>query len=675
LGGLTASATGYYSYIYNNEDKAVEAPTAAEPYSSFRGSEVGIGDFDSPQDLFVDSNGYIYIADTKNNRIVILDDKNSLVKSIDSFVNAGVTDTFSAPCGICVSKDGSIYIADTDNARIVKLDFNGTLEMIINSPNDETLPDDFYFKPTKIAVDKYNKIFVISDGYNIGLMEFDVSGEYLKSIGAPKVAISLIDQLWKSISTKEQQKRTQSYVPTEYSNVSVDADGFLYVTTSSYESWQYLSGQIKPLRKLNSKGTDVFNRIGDPVGDSSDGGLTYTGPSSIVDFCEIGNGNFAILDQNRGRIFAYNSEGELLYEFGGPGNYNGGLNSPSALAYRNGIFYVLDSDKARVCMYQLTEYGQLFHDIAKARNEINFGTEEALWNDVIQKNANCALAIRGLGNAAYKEQNMKQAMYYFKLAGDKENYSKAYAFVRREWIENNAGYLLLIIISVVFILIFAPKIMKKLFADPKKHRYLSSLHYSSHIMFHPLDGFWDLKREKRGSIAAAVTLLGMTIVVMILSSLFIGFIFNNNNLKTYNMFGNIVLVLVAVALWCISQWCVTSLMDGEGKLKDIFIATCYSLTPYIILNIIGILLSNVLLSNEGDLYYVLISLAVVWMVLLLIASFMQTHNYFLSKTLLAILITFVVILLIIFIGMLVFALMQQLVAFVKDIYDEVTLRM
>ena len=140
------------------------------------------------------------------------------------------------------------------------------------------------------------------------------------------------------------------------------------------------------------------------------------------------------------------------------------------------------------------------------------------------------------------------------------------------------------------------------------------------------------------------------------------------------MFGMSAFLIGAVFIWCIAQWCVTSLMNGEGKFGDIFIATCTALWPYIVINTVAILLSRVLLKTEGDFYYVLAAVAIIYSVALIIVSVMQTHNFTAAKTALAILITVVVILLMVFIGMLVVALCQQLIAFVKDISTEVILR-
>lgn len=664
LFSIPVSAAEFYSYIYDNDEKAVAAPDAAAPAGMLTGEN--IGGFNSPQDLYA-YNGRLYIADTKNNRIVIMGLSGGNTEIIADFKNNGREDRLSEPTGICVTADG-IYIADTGNARVIKLNENKECTLVIETPNDDSLGDNFNFSPTKVAVDDHERIFVISVGYNMGLMQFDKNGGYLKSIGAPKVILSVIEQFWRKLSTKEQRERSQSVVPTEYSNLSVSYDGFIYVTNES------TSEEVEALRQLNAKGNDVLKRIGDPSGDVTTDGLTYKGNSAIIDFCELEYGNFAILDRKRSRVFVYNESSELLYVFGGPGTYSGGMSVPTSMVYSGGRFYISDSGRNAVCVYELTEYGRLFGDVAKAQKNIDSDSEEAGWNEIMKNNSNCTLAMNGIANAAYKRHDMKTAMKYYKMAGNRTDYSKAYAFVRREYIEGNITVIAIVIVALIAAAVLISKWRSKNAEKISADSALGRIGFIRYVCYHPLKGYWEMKREKRGSVAVSAVILGAAVVVMTASNLFTGFIFNTNNLQTYNMFGMSAFLIGAVFIWCIAQWCVTSLMNGEGKFGDIFIATCTALWPYIVINTVAILLSRVLLKTEGDFYYVLATAAIIYSVVLIIVSVMQTHNFTAAKTALAILITVVVILLMVFIGMLVVALCQQLIAFVKDISTEVILR-
>ena len=664
LFSVPVSAAEFYSYIYDNDEKAVAAPDAATPAGMLTGEN--IGGFNSPQDLYA-YNGRLYIADTKNNRIVIMGLSGGNTEIIADFKNNGREDRLSEPTGICVTADG-IYIADTGNARVIKLNENKECTLVIETPNEDSFGEDFNFSPTKVAVDDHERIFVISAGYNMGLIQFDKNGGYLKSIGAPKVTLSVIEQFWRKLSTKEQRERSQSVVPTEYSNLSVSSDGFIYVTNES------TSEEVEALRRLNAKGNDVLKRIGDPAGDVTTGGLTYKGNSAIIDFCELEYGNFAILDRKRSRVFVYNESSELLYVFGGPGTYSGGMSVPTSMVYSGGRFYISDSGRNAVCVYELTEYGRLFGDVAKAQKNIDSDSEEAGWKEIMKNNSNCALAMNGIANAAYKRHDMKTAMKYYKMADNRDDYSKAYAFVRREYIEGNIAVIAVAIVALIAAAVLVSKWRSKNAGKISADSALGRIGFIRYVCYHPLKGYWEMKREKRGSVAVSAVILGAAVVVMTASNLFTGFIFNTNNLQTYNMFGMSAFLIGALFIWCIAQWCVTSLMNGEGKFGDIFIATCTALWPYIVINTVAILLSRVLLKTEGDFYYVLAAAAIIYSVALIIVSVMQTHNFTAAKTALAILITVVVILLMVFIGMLVVALCQQLIAFVKDISTEVILR-
>ena len=676
---LTVSADGFRSYIYNSDNEVVSAPNAVSVTATVTGTTAGTYEFNSPTDLIADEDGNIYITDRGNNRIVLLSAEGKFIKEIKSFLLNGKEESFNNPTGIYVNKNGELYICDTSNSRIIIL--NSACEFVdsITLQAGESLPSDFVFNPTKVGVDTSGRIFVVSEGFNNGLLEFTKNGEFVRYMGASKVTLTPMQLFWRMFSTKEQRQKTSSNVSTEYNNIEVDNEGFLMVTSSSFTYYEYQSGAAQPLRRLNSKGSDVLSRIGDPSGeidypDSKLSNATYKGPSTFVDVCTLPYGNYAVLDQNRGRVFAYNSDGEMLFEFAGPGDISGGLTTPTAVDYINDRFYVTDSSKNQINIYTLTEYGKLFNSVSEARQRLDYAKEEEIWNKIVSENVNCELAMRGLGNAAYRKQDMKTAMYYFEEANDKESYSKAYVFVRRQWIENNAVWLIIIVAVLVVLVVLINKFWKKLVLKKGPKSYFGKLEFSSYVAFHPINGYWELKRENRGSIPAAFTFLALTCLVKIAGSVSTGFLFNYTDPAKYNLFSDILLVGILVMLWVISQWCVTVLMNGEGNFKNIFISTCYSLTPYIWLNIFAILASQVLSLDEAELHTVLIAIGFVYMVFLLFMSVMSTHNYSASKTVLVIVIVLVVILLIVFIALLLITFTQQMAAFVKDLYNEITLR-
>lgn len=203
---------------------------------------------------------------------------------------------------------------------------------------------------------------------------------------------------------------------------------------------------------------------------------------------------------------------------------------------------------------------------------------------------------------------------------------------------------------------------------------LKALRYTFYLIFHPFDGFWDLKHEKKGNLGAAIVIVFLLSITYILRRQLTGFIFNDVKLLELNIFLEISSVVIPFLLWCIANWCLTTLMDGEGSFKDIVITSAYALTPLIIIYLPLIPFSNVITLEEGAFYYFFSSLAVVWATVLMIIGTSVVHQYTLRKTILTCICIVVGMGIIIFIALLFFSLIQQIYSFVYTIYKEISLR-
>ncbi len=202
-------------------------------------------------------------------------------------------------------------------------------------------------------------------------------------------------------------------------------------------------------------------------------------------------------------------------------------------------------------------------------------------------------------------------------------------------------------------------------------RYVKELKYGFHILFHPFDGFWQLKREHKGSLAAALTYVGIVIMLTTFEKQTTGFLFNTVRLKDVNVVVDILTVTMIYVLWCVANWCLTSLMDGEGNMKDIFIAMGYALLPMIIIRLPMIALSLGITAEEGTFYYVLNSVSYIWTGILVFFGTMVTHQYSFKKTVLTCICTVVGMGIIMFIGLLFFSVIQQMITFFTTIYKEI----
>lgn len=120
----------------------------------------GFGEVLNPRDLVTDAEGYLYVADTGNHRIVKFAPDGT---AIDVFGGPGV---LNEPWGLSVSpKDGNIYVADTWNHRVVI--FTPTGEMVGQFGTFGT-PDDgdpmSLYGPRDVAVDRNGYVYVADTG-------------------------------------------------------------------------------------------------------------------------------------------------------------------------------------------------------------------------------------------------------------------------------------------------------------------------------------------------------------------------------------------------------------------------------------------------------------------------------------------------------------------------------
>ena len=205
-------------------------------------------------------------------------------------------------------------------------------------------------------------------------------------------------------------------------------------------------------------------------------------------------------------------------------------------------------------------------------------------------------------------------------------------------------------------------------------QYVKALNYAFYVISHPFDGFWDLKREKRGRLSVALTLVALTVIMFAVKEQNTGFLFNNNRLEDINVIVDVITVTMLYILWCVSSWCLTSLMDGEGKFKEIAIATGYSLVPLVIINLPLVLVSHLIILEEGSFYFIFSNFSIIWTAALIFVSTMITHQYSVKKTLLTILLTIVGMGIILFIGLLFFSVIQQMIGFVTILYKEIRFR-
>lgn len=209
----------------------------------------------------------------------------------------------------------------------------------------------------------------------------------------------------------------------------------------------------------------------------------------------------------------------------------------------------------------------------------------------------------------------------------------------------------------------------------KWDRYVASMKYAKHVLFHPFDGFWDLTHEKRGTLGAATTFLALFLITRVVQLLFTNFQFINAPLQYINIFEQAASLLLPFLILCLANWSMTTLFDGKGRFSDIYMAMCYALVPYTLIQLPLVLVSNVISFDEAAFYTVLQSFSVAWCMFLVFSGLMQVHDYGPGKTLIFIVVTVVGALIIIFLLLVFFSLLGDAASYFISLYREIAFRL
>lgn len=692
FGSVAAFGKAYETYTYSIDGWSVSSPDAYVPEKTMNSAAMGIPDpIDDPKDMFVDKDLNVYLADATKNRIVVLSEYLNYKFEISTFINnEGIRDSLSAPNG-CFVTDKKIYVADTDNNRIVIFDKEGNFLKLLEEPKADVFPAGSIYKPIALAVDKAERLYVVSSTTYMGIIVLDNEGIFQTFIGAQAVTANPLDLLWRQFMTPEQRAQSTQYIASEYNNISIDDNGFIYVTTSSIDEGAQQgaisskASTYSPVKKLNAAGNDIMARNGffGPGGEVSVMSFSFdegaaTGASKIIDVAIGPEETWSIIDEKRQRVYTYDNNGRMLFTFGDKGMQLGNLQSIEAIAYQGERMLLLDKTDDSITIFNRTEYGDILINALHNNNLRNYDMAVEDWKAILQRNSNFDAAYVGIGKALYRDGDWEVAMEYFKFAYDVGNYSQAYSMWRQNWISK---YVLIIPIFVVVIcwLVskffgYAKKVNDKTALSTAKRTFKQEILYAVHLIFHPFDGFWDLKHEKRGSVRAAFFFILLTVVAFTYQAVGRSYIFN-----PYQNFSSVFIQIISLAvpllLWVTANWCLTTLMEGEGSFKDIFIATSYSLAPLPIFMIVSTLLTHVATGAEAGLLNMMITIGWTWVGLLIFFGMMITHDYSLVKNVITSIMTIVGMAFIMFVGILFSTLVGKIIGFISSIVVEISYRL
>lgn len=205
--------------------------------------------------------------------------------------------------------------------------------------------------------------------------------------------------------------------------------------------------------------------------------------------------------------------------------------------------------------------------------------------------------------------------------------------------------------------------------------YLKSLKFALYCITHPLDGFWDLTHEKRGTYAAANTILFLTLLIRVLKLRYTSFIFITVYWEGINIFLYIASIAFPLAMFVVGNWGLTTLFDGKGRLGQVYMASCYALTPYPLIQFPLMIFSNFVTVDEAEFYSVISVLSLVWAAMLMIAAMGQIHEFSAGKNMLFMVASLFAMLVIVFILLLFFSMISQGIAYFISLAKEIMFRL
>ncbi len=670
-GAAVGEATGTLtSYTYNLWGESVPAPEYYGQVSSIGAALKGA------QDIFV-SGTTLYVLNSAANNILLYDletgGQTGEIRPQDQDITDGR--------GLYVTGGGLIYIALYTQKDIAVLDGEGTVVRKIGVPQSDIIDDSFVYSPKKVAVQNDQLIYVVAEGSYQGVVQFDMEGNFTNFFGSNRVAASLqvlANLFWRKLFTSEQKERTQLSLPTDYSSVALDSEGFVYTTTARSPT------NTNQIKKHSAAGNNVLRVQTEPLPDAVSGVGKYgdleqvqvSGSVTNTTFTDLtvdGDGIITALDTSMGRLFQYDRESRLLGIFGGLGAQAGTFQTPVAVECYGADILVLDSGAGTVWRYSPTDYGTALRTAVRHYDDGDFLAAEPYWRQAYERNGNLYFALSGLGRAAMEKGEYRQGMDYFHAAGDRSGYNECFYAYRNEAFRD---YFWLLFAAVVAAALAVWVLVNRSIRQDKEAFSLSGTRRVTpgHALLHP-NSFEILKSEHRGDWRFALGVLALTIVVRLLSVRYTGFLFNDVRPVEVNLLAEVAQILALFAAFVACSWAVGTFLSGEGKAGELFLGFSYALTPYCLCGVIAIVLSNVLALREGVFVTGIQQIGVWWTALLLFIATLRTNRYSFLKTVLSLLLTLVGMVFLLFICIMMATLIGQLADFCGSIYNELMFRM
>ncbi|MDF2538666.1 MAG: integral rane protein [Herbinix sp.] len=648
---LSASASQATSYTYTMDDNGDWTRTQDAYLPDKTITELGLA---APDDIFIDQYNMLYIADSGNKRIVKYSINKGEIEGILTY--EGMTN----PRGVYVTKKGDIYVADPSAKMVFRFDKAFNFIESFGRPEAPSFSDTAY-EPLRVSVDNGGNLYIIGEGVYNGVIQLAPTGEFLGYFTVNKTKLTFIQALQNAIFTRAQLANLVPRVPTTFSNIFIDRDNIVYTTTMGTET--------DGIKKHNTAGGNVFvdqdwtsPEMSDLFVDEQ--GIIYTSDST-------------------GYINIYSSAGELIFDFGSfvfdldiSGLYS---RLSSITVDNNGNIWTVDGDKGYLQSFKPTDYALMIYNAIGLYEEGRYNESLEKWTEVLRLNQMSVLAHDGVGKAYLHAEMYEDAMEHFVVSGNREFYSEAFWEVRNTWIQGNLKYFVALLVTLWLIAFFIKHFDKKrkfktfkktvrdrLFSVPVLGDFL----FAFRVPVHPLDRFYDIRVKKKGTVTGASIIYVLFFIIFIFNRTSKAFIYQTQKIEDMDINAIVIGFFVVLILFIVCNYLVTSIKDGDGDFKQVYMIPAYGMLPYMVAMLSTTIMSYGFTFNETFMLSIIMNVGLGLSLIYIFLGFMTVHDYTVKETVISLIITAVFMIIAAIVSLIIFIMWEQLWSFLTTIGKE-----
>lgn len=203
---------------------------------------------------------------------------------------------------------------------------------------------------------------------------------------------------------------------------------------------------------------------------------------------------------------------------------------------------------------------------------------------------------------------------------------------------------------------------------------LTQKQWVGHAVFHPFEGFEDLRWKKAGSLKISFLIVILFFAGRVVRDRLSAFHFRPGNDRVFNIVPFFISSIALFAVWVIGNWAVCTLLDGEGTMRRICIFSSYAIIPYVASLYVYTILTHFLIHEEAVFLSAVQYLGLLWSAVLLFNAMRAVHQYSFLKTAASILLTVAAMFIIMFLCILLITLFQKVILFLYSLYTEIQYR-